>query len=230
MSKTKIAVLSGAGISEESGIGTFRGAGGLWEGHKVEDVATPDGWNKNKELVLRFYNQRRALLQTVKPNRAHLEIKEWEENFDVTVITQNVDDLHERAGSSNIIHLHGELNKVRSTGDPSLIYEWEKDLSIEDFCEKGYPLRPHIVWFGESVPLFEEAEKIVSSADVLVVVGTSLKVYPAAGLIYSVKNNVPVFVVDPNNVAPNKANIHHVNKKATEGLAIITEELKKRYV
>jgi NAD-dependent deacetylase len=194
----KLVVLTGAGISAESGIATFRDAGGLWEGHRVEDVATPEAWHRNPELVLDFYNQRRKKALDVKPNRGHEVLAELEGYFDVTVITQNVDDLHERAGSSHVIHLHGSLFESRSTKNPKLIYPvkgWE--LNIGDVCELGSQLRPNIVWFGEAVPLIEVAADIAGTADVFLVVGTSMVVYPAAGLINYVRDHVKKYVVDP---------------------------------
>ncbi len=196
--KKKLVVLTGAGISAESGIATFRDSGGLWEGHKVEDVATPEGWNKNPSLVLEFYNQRRRQALDVKPNRGHEILVELEQYFDVTIITQNVDNLHERAGSSTIIHLHGSLFESRSTADERLIYPmkgWE--LKMGDICERGSQLRPNIVWFGELVPMIEVAAHQASQADFFLVVGTSMVVYPAAGLIHYVPIESPKFVVDP---------------------------------
>ena len=196
--KKKLVVLTGAGISTESGIATFRDAGGLWEGHRVEDVATPEGWVKNPSLVLEFYNQRRKKVLEVKPNRGHEILAELEHYFDVTVVTQNVDDLHERAGSTHIIHLHGSLFESRSTGDENLVYEikgWA--LNLGDRCEKGYQLRPNIVWFGEMVPMMEVAAEHAAQADIFLVVGTSMVVYPAAGLIHYVPMESPKFVVDP---------------------------------
>ncbi len=197
--KKKLVVLSGAGISAESGIPTFRDSGGLWEGHRVEDVATPEGWRKDPLLVLDFYNQRRKKALEVKPNRGHEIIAELQKEFDVSVVTQNVDNLHERAGSKKVIHLHGSLFESRSTKDESLVYPikgWE--LKWGDTCEKGSQLRPNIVWFGEAVPLMEVATDITANADVFVVVGTSMVVYPAAGLINYVARKVPKFMVDPN--------------------------------
>lgn len=194
----KIVVLTGAGISAESGVKTFREAGGLWEGHDVMEVASPIGWNKNKELVLDFYNKRRAQLQEVKPNNAHFGLVTLEENYNVTVITQNVDDLHERAGSSNVVHLHGELLKVRSTLDENIVYNWNKDLNMGDTCEKNSQLRPHIVWFGEDVPMLTKAIEITEKADVLIIIGTSMQVYPAANLVNFVKNGTPIYFIDPN--------------------------------
>jgi len=193
-----LVVLTGAGISAESGIVTFRGADGLWEGHDVTEVASPEGWQKNQALVLDFYNQRRKAVQKAKPNRAHHLLAALEAHFEVDIITQNIDDLHERAGSSHILHLHGEINKVRSTKDASLIYEldgWE--LKTGDLCEKNAQLRPHIVWFGEAVPMIEPALALTQKADILLVVGTSLQVYPAAGLIHEVRAGTPIYVVDP---------------------------------
>ncbi len=197
----KIVVLTGAGISAESGIQTFRDANGLWEGHDVMEVASPEGWRKDRRLVLDFYNQRRKQLKTVEPNEGHRQLVRLESQYEVYVVTQNVDDLHERAGSTNIIHLHGELRKVRSTLDPSLIYKWEEDVTEGDKCEKGAQLRPHIVWFGESVPKLEEAAALCSQADILMIVGTSLQVYPAAGLSRYVPAHTPIFYIDP---APKK--------------------------
>lgn len=193
----KLVVLTGAGISAESGISTFRDAGGLWEQHRIEDVATPEAWARNPELVLRFYNQRRSKLNDVQPNAGHLALVDLEKNFDVRIITQNVDDLHERAGSSRVLHLHGELRKVRSERHPDLIYDWEGDLLLGDLCEKGAQLRPHIVWFGESVPMLTPAAKLASEADIFLIVGTSLQVYPAAGLMAYAPRHIPFFYVDP---------------------------------
>lgn len=200
--KKKLVVLSGAGISAESGIATFRDSGGLWEGHSVEDVATPEGWRKDPLLVLDFYNQRRKKAIEVKPNRGHEIIAELQKEFEVSVVTQNVDNLHERAGSKKVIHLHGSLFESRSTKDESLVYPikgWE--LKWGDTCEKGSQLRPNIVWFGEAVPLMEIATDLAASADIFVVVGTSMVVYPAAGLINYVPKKVPKFIVDPNTPA-----------------------------
>lgn len=198
MQKKTVVVLTGAGISAESGISTFRDAGGLWEGHDIMEVASPQGWAKNPELVQEFYNLRRRQLPTVKPNPGHLALAEMEKYFEVHIITQNVDDLHERAGSTSILHLHGELVKARSTADPKLVYEiGYRDITAQDRCERGSRLRPHIVWFGESVPRYEHAASITRTADVLVVIGTSMAVYPAAGLVGLVKPGTPVYFVDP---------------------------------
>ena len=192
-----LVVLTGAGISAESGIKTFRDADGLWEGHDVMEVASPQGFRDNPELVLDFYNQRRRQLLTVKPNKAHFNLKELEKDYHVTIITQNVDDLHERAESSNIMHLHGELLKVRSTKNPNLIYDWKNDLIQGDVCEEKTQLRPFIVWFGEDVPLLDKAAEITIEADVLVIIGTSMQVYPAASLINYTKPNIPIYFIDP---------------------------------
>jgi NAD-dependent deacetylase len=193
-----IVVLSGAGMSAESGLKTFRDNDGLWENHRVEEVATPEAWRRDCALVLRFYNERRKALLAAEPNDGHRIIAGWEKDHRVTVVTQNVDDLHERAGSTNVVHLHGELMKARSTADAQLVYPltgWE--LKEGDRCEKGAQLRPHIVWFGEEVPLMAEAEAVVATADVLVVVGSSLQVYPAAGLAFSAPPGARRILIDP---------------------------------
>jgi NAD-dependent deacetylase len=193
----KIVVLSGAGISAESGVATFRGAGGLWEGYDIMDVASPEGWTRNPEVVLDFYNKRRQQLRTVTHNPAHLICAELEKWVDVDVITQNVDNLHERAGSSKVLHLHGELMKVRSEIDENYIVEADGDIGLGDLCPKGGQLRPHVVWFGELVPMMEEAEKIIRNADVAVVIGTSLQVYPAAGLVLQAPQHAKIWYIDP---------------------------------
>ncbi|TVR77331.1 MAG: NAD-dependent deacylase [Chitinophagaceae bacterium] len=224
MTKKRIIVLSGAGISAESGLSTFRDSGGLWENYRIEDVATPEAWQMNQDLVLDFYNMRRKQLKEVKPNKAHTFIADLEKNYDVTVITQNVDDLHERAGSTNIIHLHGELLKVRSTGNENLIYDWEKDLVTGNLCPEGSQLRPHIVWFGEAVPMIYKAMDLMPSADIVIVIGTSLQVYPAAGLVNYARPGVPVYIVDPTSPPVHGLdNIHFIKKSATEGV----EQIKK---
>jgi len=192
-----IVVLTGAGMSAESGIKTFRDAGGLWEGFEIEEVATPGAFEKNPKLVFDFYNQRRKQLFDVKPNKAHHYLKDLENYYNVTIITQNVDDLHERAKSSKIIHLHGELRKVRSTKDETFVLDWETDLHLGDVDTKGNQLRPHIVWFGEPVPMLDKAIKIVKEADILVIIGTSMKVYPAASLINFIKLETPIYFIDP---------------------------------
>lgn len=193
----KMVVLTGAGMSAESGLQTFRDANGLWEGHNVMDVATPEAFKRDPKLVLEFYNQRRRQLLDVLPNNAHHNLKELEKYFNIHIITQNVDDLHERAGSSQIVHLHGELRKVRSTTNEKIILEWSKDLYLGDVDKNGDQLRPHIVWFGEAVPQLENAIEITKQADVLVIIGTSMQVYPAASLIHYVSSNTPIYFIDP---------------------------------
>ncbi|QHL86211.1 NAD-dependent deacylase [Nibribacter ruber] len=224
--KQKVVVLTGAGISAESGLATFRDADGLWEGHDVMEVASPEGWRKNPELVLEFYNQRRKSALDVKPNAAHLALVKLEEMFDVRIITQNVDDLHERAGSTHILHLHGKLFENRSTQDSSLIYPvqgWE--LKLGDLCEKGSQLRPNIVWFGEPVPLIEQAIEETMTADYLLVIGTSLQVYPAAGLLSYAPHDTPIYLVDPNTPAvSHRRNLTILKEKATEGVPKIVKQ------
>ncbi len=193
----KLVILTGAGISAESGIKTFRDSDGLWEGHDVMEVASAEGYLKNPALVLEFYNQRRKQLLEVTPNKAHFNLAKLESDFNVEIITQNVDDLHERAGSTRITHLHGELLKVRSTGDEEDVLEWKKKLVLGNLCKNNYQLRPHIVWFGEMVPLLEKAIKITQTADILVIIGTSMQVYPAASLVDYVKPNTPIYFIDP---------------------------------
>jgi NAD-dependent deacetylase len=234
MEKKKIVVLSGAGVSAESGIRTFRDAGGLWEGHEVMDVASPEGWRRNQDLVLQFYNERRKQAREVQPNAAHLALAELEKDFEVTIITQNVDDLHERAGSSHVIHLHGELFKVRSSVDESLIYDisdidskgWE--LKSGDRCTKGSQLRPHIVWFGEMVPMMETAVNEALEADFFMVIGTSLQVYPAAGLLEYIPASIPKFIIDPNipTVLP-RPNLFLFEENATTGVAKAVEKIRQ---
>lgn len=225
MPKHKLIVLSGSGISAESGIPTFRDSGGLWEGYKVEDVATPEAWAMNRAMVLDFYNQRRKKGLEAKPNRGHEVLVELEQDFDVTVVTQNVDNLHERAGSSRVVHLHGSLFEARSTVDDNLIYPikgWE--LNMGDKCEKGSQLRPNIVWFGEAVPLMEMAARLASQADLFVVVGTSMMVYPAAGLIEYVPKFAPKYIVDPGKPdVRHYPNLTFISEKASTGM----EKLKK---
>ncbi|MCT4613242.1 MAG: NAD-dependent deacylase [Marinifilaceae bacterium] len=225
----KLIILTGAGISAESGIKTFRDSDGLWENHNVMDVATPEAWEKNPQLVTDFYNERRIQLSKSKPNRAHLILKELEKKFDVKIITQNVDDLHERANSKNIYHLHGELNKMRSSVDENLIYKTTKlEYSLEDKCEKGSVLRPHIVWFGEAVPMIDTAIDICKEADILVIIGTGLNVYPAAGLVNYIKDNTPIYIIDPAEVnISNMPNITHIKNKATIGCEKLMEILNK---
>lgn len=226
--KKKLVFLTGAGMSQESGLKTFRDMGGLWENHDVIDVATPEAWQRNPELVLQFYNERRKQLIETKPNAGHIGIAALGNDFDVNIITQNVDDLHEKAGSKKVLHLHGELLKARSTVDPDLIYtldHWE--LETGDKCEKGSQLRPHIVWFGEPVPAMTEALSITHEADIFVIVGTSLEVYPAAGLINYTKPGIPVFVIDPVRPKISFKNIEYIQEKAGKGIEILTKELEK---
>lgn len=223
----KLVVLSGAGVSAESGIKTFRDSGGLWEGHNVMDVASPEGWNKDQQLVLDFYNERRKNALSASPNEGHRIIAALEEWFAVTVITQNIDNLHEKAGSTNVIHLHGELFKSRSTIDEGLIYDidgWE--LRQGDMCEKGSQLRPHIVWFGEMVPMMDLAVEETLSADYFIVIGTSLQVYPAAGLLEYVKPSSPIYIIDPNmpNVNSRK-NLHLIEEVGSKGMQRVKEQL-----
>ncbi|WP_420154594.1 SIR2 family NAD-dependent protein deacylase [Siphonobacter sp.] len=223
----KIVVLSGAGISAESGIKTFRDSDGLWENYRIEDVATPEAWQRDQALVLDFYNQRRKQALTAEPNAAHHILAELEKDFEVQIITQNVDNLHERAGSTHVLHLHGELFKARSTKNPALIYELEDwALNVGDQCELGSQLRPHIVWFGEEVPAIQEAIPYCEEADVFIVVGTSLQVYPAAGLVDFVRPNTPIYVVDPNlpSVSRRK-NVTYIPEKASVGLQMIQNQL-----
>lgn len=223
----KLVVLTGAGMSAESGLRTFREMGGLWEEYDVYEVASPGGWERDRNLVLRFYNERRKQLLETKPNQGHLGLVEMEKYFDVQIITQNVDDLHERAGSKKILHLHGELRKSRSTADPKLLYDidgWE--LKEGDLCEKGSQLRPNVVWFGEAVPAIEEAAEIVSTAQILVIIGTSMNVYPAAGLINHVSEETPIYIIDPNEVSvQGYSNIEVIMEKAGEGVQTLIKGL-----
>lgn len=214
----KIAVLTGAGVSAESGIKTFRDSDGLWEGHDVMEVASPQGFAKNPALVLDFYNQRRRQLLTVQPNAAHKALADLEKDHDVTIVTQNVDDLHERAGSSKVVHLHGELLKAHSTGDENYIVDWKEDLNLGDLCPNEHQLRPHIVWFGEMVPMLEEAAVVVAEADAIIIVGTSMQVYPAAGLIQYAKPTAKVYFVDPRPSVSETKQIKVFAEKATTGV------------
>lgn len=218
-------------MSRESGIKTFRESGGLWEEHDVNDVASPMGWYRNMELVLGFYNERRTELAGCEPNEGHKGVAALEKYFDVHIITQNIDNLHERAGSTKVLHLHGELTKVRSTSDPSLVYDiGYKEIKAGDLCEKGSQLRPHIVWFGEAVPMLDEAVKITSSAEIFVVIGSSLNVYPAAGLIEYAPRNASLWLIDPNDVyVPAIKRINVIKEKASEGVKILTEKLLAHY-
>lgn len=224
----KLVILSGAGISAESGISTFRDSGGLWENHRIEDVATPEAWRKNPDLVLNFYNERRKQALSVQPNPAHYALVELEKHYDVQIITQNVDNLHEIAGSTNVVHLHGELFKSESTKNPELIYDipsWE--LKKGDLCELGSQLRPHIVWFGEAVPMMDVAMDITAQADIFVVVGTSLAVYPAAGLVHYVNAYKPIYIIDP--VKPDitfRKNMTFIQEKASVGMEKLKNELR----
>ena len=224
--KPNIVILTGAGISQESGIKTFRDANGLWENHDIMEVASPEGWERNPELVLKFYNQRRQQLHEVQPNAAHKAITKLQEHFPVHVITQNVDDLHERAGNKNVLHLHGELFKVRSEKNPDLIYEWKKDLHLGDLADDGAQLRPHIVWFGEAVPMITKAAEIVSKAEIFIIVGTSMVVYPAAGLTGYLPKYTPVYYIDPH---ANEIHISNpltiIKEKAGTGLPQLVEKL-----
>lgn len=224
--KPKLVVLSGAGMSAESGLATFRGPDGLWEGHKIEEVATYEGWKRNREKVLDFYNARRQQLAKVVPNEGHKELKTLESHFSVHIITQNVDDLHERAGSQQVLHLHGQLTQARSTMDEHLIYDiGYRDISLGDTCEKGSQLRPHIVWFGELVPAIEEAVQITRQADIFVVVGTSLQVYPAASLLDYVPHEAQKFAIDIERPRNLQKNIHFIQANASEGLKQLREML-----
>tara|TARA_B100000035_G_C20990730_1_gene550035 strand:- start:756 stop:1430 length:675 start_codon:yes stop_codon:yes gene_type:complete len=220
-----IVVISGAGISAESGLKTFRDSNGLWEGHDVMEVATPLGFKNNPELVLEFYNQRRRQLLKVHPNFAHKTIAELEKIYKVSIITQNVDDLHERAGSSSVLHLHGELFKVRSTKNENNIQSWRKDLFLGDLCKDGFQLRPHIVWFGEDVPLMLKAISICEKADILIIVGTSMQVYPAASLINYVPLNTKVYYIDPTPALINYSNLIVIEERATTGILKVKNDL-----
>ena len=216
----KLVVLTGAGMSAESGLRTFREMGGLWEEYDVYEVASPGGWEKDRELGLSFYNERRKQLLETHPNRGHIALAEMEKDYDVSIVTQNVDDLHERAGSTKVLHLHGELRKSQSTMDPALVYDIEGwELNVGDLCEKGSQLRPHVVWFGEAVPAIEEAAGEVAKADILVIIGTSMNVYPAAGLINYVPSMVPIYLIDPNEVTiAGSSRIKVIQKGAGEGV------------
>lgn len=216
----QITVLTGAGMSAQSGLKTFRDANGLWEGHDVMEVASPQGFASNPELVLEFYNQRRKQLLQVKPNEGHLGLATLEEHYQIHIITQNVDNLHEQAGSTNVLHLHGELLKVRSTADEHLILDWTKDLVLGDVDNNGHQLRPHIVWFGEMVPLLEPAIEITAQADILVIIGTSMQVYPAASLVNYVKQGTPIYFIDPKPAvrASEFENLTLIPETATKGV------------
>ncbi|MGE5421403.1 MAG: SIR2 family NAD-dependent protein deacylase [Chloroflexota bacterium] len=228
----RLVILTGAGMSSESGIRTFRDSGGLWEEYNVADVATPEAWYTNRDLVLRFYNERRRQLKDVRPNKGHTGLAALENHFEVDIITQNIDNLHERAGSTRVLHLHGDLTKARSTEDPSLIYNiGYKDINPGDYCDAGSQLRPHVVWFGEEVPMMDEAINITARADVFVVIGTSMNVYPAAGLIDYVPPKAPIFVIDPAEVSvPLTRNVQVIREKATTGVSLLTGKLVQMYV
>ncbi len=224
--KKKLVVLSGAGISAESGIKTFRDSNGLWENHRVEDVASPEGFARNPQLVLDFYNLRRKQLKDVLPNQAHRILAELEEDFDVHIITQNVDDLHERAGSTQVLHLHGELLKARPVNSDTKIIPWENDLNIGDLNFEGIQLRPHIVWFGEMVPEMDRAMQIAETADIFLVIGTSMQVYPAAGLIHYVPDHCEIFVIDPMLEQQYARSENCFKCSATEGMKQLKERLR----
>lgn len=228
----KLVVLTGSGISAESGLKTFRESNGLWEEYDVMEVASIGGWERNPDLVLQFYNERRTQLKNAEPNAAHTGLVELEKYFDVRIITQNVDNLHERAGSTNVLHLHGLLTRVRSTGDPFLVYDVEyNEIHMGDTCEKGFQLRPDIVWFGEPVPAFQQAAEIASQAEIFAVIGSSMVVYPAAGLTGYISRGVPVYVVDPNEVSVAAgSNIEYIREKAGKGVQILKQKLLEEYV
>ncbi|MDP4130096.1 MAG: Sir2 family NAD-dependent protein deacetylase [Bacteroidota bacterium] len=230
MGKKKLVILSGAGISAESGLKTFRDSDGLWEGYKITEVATPGAWKNNPGLVLDFYNMRRRDVSEAMPNAAHLGLARLEEHFDVQIITQNIDDLHERAGSSKVLHLHGEIFKMRSVLDEHLIYEIRTDIRLGDQAADGAQLRPHIVWFEEDVPMIGPAAQLAASADILVVIGTSLVVYPAAGLIHQAAAHIPKFIVDKRiPVTSEIMNLSKIEKPATEGILDLIKSLKNHF-
>ena len=225
--KQKLVVFTGAGISAESGIRTFRDSDGLWEEYNIYEVATPEAWQKNKALVLEFYNKRRLQVLNASPNAAHKVLVKLESKYDVHIITQNIDDLHERAGSKNVIHLHGEINKSRSTVDENLVYPIKGDtIKLGDTCERGSQLRPHIVWFGEMVPMMEIAYEVAATADIFIVVGTSLVVYPAAGIVDYVPTATPKYLIDPHEIQVHGlANLKFIKEKASIGLPQLVNEL-----
>lgn len=220
-----IVVLTGAGVSAESGIKTFRDADGLWEGHDIMEIASPQGWEANQLKVLDFYNKRRRQLLEVSPNPAHYALVKLEEKFKVSIITQNVDDLHERAGSTNVLHLHGELLKVRSTFDENLVMDWRTDLKLGDFCEHNHQLRPHVVWFGEAVPMFNKAAEITEQADILMIIGTSMQVYPAAGLMDMARPGTQIYFIDPKPSVYAKPDITIIEENAATGVPQVVERL-----
>lgn len=227
MNKKRLTVLSGAGMSAESGLKTFRDADGLWEGHDVMQVASPQGFANNPELVLEFYNQRRRQLKEVQPNEGHLALAQLESSYDVDIITQNVDNLHEKAGSSKVLHLHGELLKARSTKNENHVLDWTEDLVLGDLDENGHQLRPHIVWFGEMVPMLEPAIEITAKADILVIIGTSMQVYPAASLVNYVSFGTPIYFVDPRPTISGSAfsNLTIIPENAATGVPKLAQEL-----
>ncbi len=228
MAKKKIVVFTGAGISAESGLKTFRDSGGLWEEYNVEDVATPEAWAKNPELVLEFYNMRRRQAINAKPNDAHNALALLEKKFDVQIITQNIDDLHERAGSKKVLHLHGEINKSRSSVDEKLVYPIKKDIQLGQLCEKGSQLRPHIVWFGEFVPMMEAAYELASSAEIFIIIGTSLNVYPAAGLVNYAPERASKYLVDPSAFTKDYiSNLTIIKETAGKGVPELVDRLLK---
>jgi NAD-dependent protein deacetylase/lipoamidase len=216
--KKHIVVLTGAGMSAESGIKTFRDADGLWEGHDVMEVASPQGFANNPELVLDFYNQRRKQLLEVKPNAAHYALAKLEADYKVSIVTQNVDDLHERAGNTNVVHLHGELLKARSTYNELDVMSWIHDINFGDLCSKGHQIRPHIVWFGEAVPMIETAMQVCKTADILIIIGTSMQVYPAASLMHYVSESINIYYIDPKPAMDSNNQVTVIAKKATEGI------------
>jgi NAD-dependent deacetylase len=227
--KKKLVILSGAGVSAESGVQTFRGGNGLWDGHKVEDVASPRGWRVNQQLVLDFYNKRRAELHTVEPNEAHKIIAELEKDFNVHIITQNVDDLHERAGSTNVLHLHGELFKARSTVKDDYVIDWFGDMTEDDIDDEGDQLRPHIVWFGEDVPMMNTATRIIKTADIVIIIGTSMQVYPAANLVFH--THAPdIYYIDPDPAKVDDIELNYIKSSATKGMKKLKKLLMKKRV
>lgn len=227
MTKNRIVVLSGAGISAESGLRTFRDSNGLWENYAIEDVATPEAWQKNPELVLQFYNQRRQQLKEAHPNKAHLALAELENDFDVQIITQNVDDLHERAGSTSVLHLHGSLLSKCSSSDKSHNTYVSTDMTLDDYAPDGSRFRPDIVWFGESVTLFDKAIDITETADIFLVIGTSLQVYPAANLVSYVRPDVPIFIIDKNIPLASGLEFIRIQETATKGITVFMEKVKE---
>lgn len=230
--KIRLVVLSGAGISAESGLKTFRDSDGLWENYRIDEVATPEAWRKNPALVQEFYNMRRKGVLEAQPNEGHLALARAESDFDIQIITQNIDNLHERAGSTQVLHLHGEITKSQSTRNPDLVYDVEGwELKMGDTCELGSQLRPFIVWFGEAVPKMEEAMQIMHTADVVMIVGTSLQVYPAAGLIHDAPENTPIFIVDPNTPAirPHQR-LHIIQQKASAGVSMALDSIRNLFL